>query len=57
MRWHSRDGRWYAMLQNRWLGYFPTKEAAEAAYQAEAARVFGEHKRAQEHEKTGQVYK
>ena len=54
VHWHKRDKRWQAKIQiNRkfkHLGYFNTVEQAKAAYDAAAERLFGEFRRASEHE-------
>jgi len=51
--WHKHTGRWRAVVQingrPRHLGLFDTAELAFEAYEREAARLFGEFKRAPEH--------
>ncbi len=47
----SRRGQWRARIKDgekeRWLGYWPTADAAHAAYTKAAADVFGEFARAE----------
>jgi len=45
--WHSRDKKWHARAQDvngkrKFLGSFPTPEAASAAYESYASRHYGE---------------
>lgn len=49
VNWHTRAKKWVAQIQkggrSRYLGSFPTPEAASAAYEAKATQLFGEFKR------------
>jgi|SRR5580692_11264609 hypothetical protein len=44
--WHKKTKKWAAHAQKRYLGVYPTKEEASAAYEAASTRLFGEFKRA-----------
>ena len=48
--WHKASRKWHAQLSRKSVGLFDTAEQAKAAYDAAAERLFGDFKRAHEHE-------